>query len=156
MFDFSLIISLLISLGSGVISGFLTREETSVFFDTIVKAPLTPPAFVFPIVWTALYALMGYSAWLVWKGKCNEKRISLFIYSLQLVFVFLWPIIFFVYKQFEISFFWIILLWLMIIAMVIFGVVAAGASFADKIANAPMITDSCFFINNLLLDKIIS
>jgi tryptophan-rich sensory protein len=119
MFDFSLIISLLISLGSGVISGFLTREETSVFFDTIVKAPLTPPAFVFPIVWTALYALMGYSAWLVWKGKCNEKRISLFIYSLQLAFVFLWPIIFFVYKQFEISFFWIILLWLMIITMVI-------------------------------------
>ena len=119
MFDFSLIISLLISLGTGVISGFLTREETSVFFDTIVKAPLTPPAFVFPIVWTALYALMGYSAWLVWKGKCNEKRISLFIYSLQLVFVFLWPIIFFVYKQFEISFFWIILLWLMIITMVI-------------------------------------
>lgn len=32
--------------------------------------------------------------------------------------------------------------------------VAAGASFADKIANAPMITDNCFFINNLLLGKV--
>lgn len=119
MLDFSLIISLLISLGTGVLSGFLTRDETSAFFDTIVKAPLTPPGFVFPIVWTVLYALMGYSAWLVWKKNCKEKRLSLFIYALQLIFVFLWPIIFFVYRQFEIAFFWIILLWLMIIAMLI-------------------------------------
>ena len=119
MFDISLILSLLISLGTGVLSGFITRDDTRTFFDAVIKAPLTPPAVVFPIVWTILFALMGVSAYLVWKKyDCKYRNTGLGIYALQLVFNFLWSIIFFKFQQLDIAFFWLILLWLMVAVMI--------------------------------------
>ena len=119
MFNASLIISLLISLGTGVLSGFITREDTRTLFDSVEKASLTPPAAVFPIVWTILFTLMGISAYLIWNEKCKYRKVSLGIYAMQLLFNFLWPIIFFKYAQFDIAFIWLILLWLMVISMTV-------------------------------------
>lgn len=48
------------------------------------------PSFVFPIVWTILYTLMGFSSYLVKNNGGN-----LLIYYIQLTTNFLWPIIFF-------------------------------------------------------------
>jgi tryptophan-rich sensory protein len=115
----SLLISLIISLGTGVLSGFITREDTRAFFDTIEKAPLTPPAIVFPIVWTLLFTLMGIGAYLVWESDCKYKKVALGTYALQLVFNFFWSIIFFKYQQLEIAFLWLIILWLMVIVMTV-------------------------------------
>ncbi len=116
---FSLISSLLISLGTGVVSGLITRGDTAEVFDRIVKAPLTPPAIVFPIVWTVLFFLMGVSAYIIFESDCKYKTLSLSIYALQLVFNFLWSIIFFKFEQFDIAFIWLILLWLMVITMTV-------------------------------------
>lgn len=119
MFNSSLILSLIISLGTGVLSGFITREDTATLFDSIEKAPLTPPAVVFPIVWTILFTLMGISAYLIFKDACKYRNISLSIYGMQLLFNFLWSIIFFKFEQFDIAFIWLILLWLMVIIMTV-------------------------------------
>lgn len=116
---FSLFISLVISLGTGILSGFITRNDTKAFFDSIEKAPLTPPAAVFPIVWTILFALMGISAWLVWEKKCRYKTLSLSLYGLQLVFNFFWSIIFFKFMELDIAFLWLIILLLEVIAMTV-------------------------------------
>jgi len=113
----SLLISLFISLGTGILSGFITREDTRVFFDSIEKAPLTPSPAVFPIVWTVLFALMGIGAWLVWENRCKQRKVALSIYALQLVFNFLWSIIFFKFMELEIAFLWLIILWLEVIVM---------------------------------------
>ncbi len=112
------ITSILISLGTGVLSGIITRQDTARVFEEIVKAPLTPPAIVFPIVWTVLFFLMGVSSYLVWETNCKNKTLSLSLYALQLVFNFLWSIIFFKFEQFDIAFLWLILLWLMVLAMI--------------------------------------
>lgn len=114
-----LIVSLVISLGTGTISGLITRADTKEVFSSIEKAPLTPPGIAFPIVWTILFFLMGVSAYMIWDGKCKYKKVSLGIYALQLVFNFLWSIIFFKFEQFDIAFTWLILLWLMVIAMTV-------------------------------------
>ncbi len=113
----SLIISLIISLGTGVVSGIITSSDTARVFDEIVKAPLTPPSIVFPIVWTILFFLMGVSAYLVYESDCEVRKISLGLYAFQLLFNFLWSIIFFKYEQFDIAFIWLIILWIAVIIM---------------------------------------
>ena len=46
----------------GLIAGLLIRDSVQIYGQTIIKPPLSPPAVLFPIVWTILYALMGISA----------------------------------------------------------------------------------------------
>ena len=115
----SLFVSLLISLGTGALSGFITRNDTKVFFEVIEKAPLTPPAVVFPVVWTILFALMGVGVWLVWEKECKYRTLSISLFSLQLVFNFFWSIIFFKFMELDIAFLWLIILWLEVIAMTV-------------------------------------
>ncbi len=76
-----LIISVLIPLIGGFIVGALSNTSNYSLFV---------PSFVFPIVWTILYILMGISSYLV---KSNGG--SLAIYYTQLIVNFLWPIVYF-------------------------------------------------------------
>src|SRR5699024_12347455 len=46
----------------GGLSGWLTREGAKLYGSTIAQPPLSPPGAAFPIVWAALFALMGISA----------------------------------------------------------------------------------------------
>ena len=48
----------------GAISGLLTRNAMQEF-QTFIKPPLAPPGWLFPVVWTVLYALMGFSSYLI-------------------------------------------------------------------------------------------
>lgn len=57
-----------VSLGVGGLSALFTAGNMKIF-DSVKMPPLSPPAAVFPIVWTVLYALMGVSAGRVWQKK---------------------------------------------------------------------------------------
>lgn len=46
----------------GGLAGWLTREDAKIYTDSIAQPPLSPPALVFPVAWTILYALMGIGA----------------------------------------------------------------------------------------------
>ncbi len=115
----SLIKSIAIPLLVGVVAGLLSRNGMEVF-ETVNKPPLSPPAFLFPIVWTILYILMGISSYLIIKSdaKPEEKTKALKIYAYQLVVNFLWPTFFFNLKWYFFSFLWILLLWVLIILMI--------------------------------------
>lgn len=54
-------ISLILSLGIGAAAGFLTADSMQQY-ASIYKPPLSPPGWVFPLVWTVLYILMGIAA----------------------------------------------------------------------------------------------
>ena len=103
----------------GVVAGLLSRNGMEVF-EMVNKPLLSPPAFLFPIVWTILYILMGISAYLILKSDANleEKTKALKIYIYQLGVNFLWPIFFFNFKWYFFSFLWILLLWVLIIVMI--------------------------------------
>lgn len=68
--------------------GFMTVDAMN-WYDTLVKSSLTPPGFVFGIVWTALYFMMGFAAFLVW-GKVTPRW-----FVLQLAMNLIWPFTFF-------------------------------------------------------------
>lgn len=80
----------------GGLSALITGNFSD-FFLKYEKPPLQPPNIVFPIVWTVLYLLMGYSAYLISKSDKTEKEkgMALKIYWAQLFVNFLWSIVFF-------------------------------------------------------------
>ena len=80
----------------GGLAGWLTREGTKLYTESIVQPPLSPPAIVFPIVWAVLYALMGVSAARIWMAPpSGDRRLGLRLFAGQLAFNFFWSIIFF-------------------------------------------------------------
>ena len=50
----------LLAEGVGALSGFLTRDGVARYEAAVQKPPLTPPGWVFPVVWGVLFALMGW------------------------------------------------------------------------------------------------
>ena len=94
-----------IALTVGGLAGFLTRNSFDMF-EEIIKTPLSPPAMLFPIVWTVLYILMGLGAALVYTKSGSVP----FLYWLQLFVNFLWPVIFFNMRAYLFAFIWLILL----------------------------------------------
>ena len=104
----------------GFLSGFLTREGTKIYAETITKPPLSPPAIVFPVVWVIMYALMGFSAARVSLTRPSKnRRTAIYFYIAQLVFNFFWSIIFFNAQAFLFAFFWLVVLWGLILAAII-------------------------------------
>ena len=93
-----------------IISGYMN-------YGDMVKPPLSPPSYIFPIVWTILYILMGISYFLATKDNENNKELDQ-NYLLQLLVNFMWPIIFFVLKMYFTAFLWIILLLILVIVMI--------------------------------------
>ena len=113
-------ISILISLGVGGLSAWVTRDNMTVF-DTVEKPPLTPPAILFPIVWTILYVLMGISAARIYpnEARCpREVKSALTVYGATLFLNFMWSVIFFNFRAFLISFLWLLILWIVILIMI--------------------------------------
>ena len=80
----------------GALIGWLTGTMGN--YDDFVKPPLSPPGWLFPVVWTILYALMGYALWraLIRCDTSREQSSVLTIFSFQLALNYLWPVIFFV------------------------------------------------------------
>ena len=63
-------------------------------YRSYVRPPLSPPGWVFGVVWPILYGLMGWASYLVAMGN-GEKKGALALYGIQLGLNFLWPILFF-------------------------------------------------------------
>lgn len=114
----SLIINLLIPLAVGGISALITGDGFSEY-KSVTKPFLSPPAVLFPIVWTVLYILMGISSYIVWERDGEKLRRPVTVYAIQLFLNFLWPIFFFSFKAYFFSFIWLILLWAFVLVMVI-------------------------------------
>lgn len=112
-----LLISIAISLGTGTISGFLTQNSMEVY-NQLKQPALSPPGWIFPIVWTILYILMGISAYLIYESNSPNKEKALTIYGWQLFFNFLWSIIFFNLQSIPLAFLVLMILWLLIVAMI--------------------------------------
>lgn len=115
-----LLISLAIPLAVGGISAFLTRDSMKEFVR-LRRPPLSPPMWVFPVVWTILFLMMGLASYLVYTSdtRRGEKRSALWVYGVQLAVNFVWPILFFNLNWWLPAFFWLFLLWLMILGMTV-------------------------------------
>lgn len=116
-----LLISMAISLGAGALSTLLTVGNMKVFYPSVTQPPLAPAPIVFGIVWTVLFFLMGFSSYFVYTSHaCTcRKRKALGAYALQLAVNFFWPIIFFNYGLFLLSFVWLLMLAFLVVLMIL-------------------------------------
>ncbi len=113
----NLITCLAIPLAVGGLSALLTQNSMA-GFEAVNKPSLAPPGWLFPVVWTVLYILMGIASYLVLtSGKPND--IALTVYGIQLIFNFFWPIIFFNLELYLFAFIWLILLWFLVLTTAI-------------------------------------
>lgn len=111
-------VSILLTLAVGGLSGFLTSMGMD-SFDALTKPPLTPPSFLFPIVWTVLFILMGVGAARIFMTEPTAARNrALIVYVVQLAVNFFWSIIFFNLQAYAFAFLWLILLWVLILTMI--------------------------------------
>lgn len=102
----------------GLISGLLSREGTSIFGETAVQPRLSPPAILFPIVWTILYALMGIGAARVsLTPESTYRNKGLILFVVQLIVNFFWSLIFFNAQAYGFAFFWLISLLVLVLWM---------------------------------------
>lgn len=105
----ALLISLAISLGTGGVAALLTSDAMQ-RFEELNKPPLSPPGWLFPVVWTVLFILMGISAYLVYKSYDPRKRGALAVYGVQLALNFIWTILFFGFSAYYAAFVCLMLL----------------------------------------------
>ena len=111
-----LILCLAIPLVVGGAAGLLTMNSMETF-AALNQPPLSPPGWLFPVVWTVLYILMGIASYLVSVADApqEEKQRALWTYGIQLAFNFLWPIIFFNLKWYLFAFVWLVMLWILVL-----------------------------------------
>ena len=111
---------ILLSEAVGVLSGLLSREGTQTFSQTALQSSLTPPALLFPIVWTVLYALMGIGAARIsLTPPSPERSQGLNLFIAQLVVNFFWSLIFFNAQAFGFALLWLVLLWVLVLWMIL-------------------------------------
>lgn len=104
----------------GVIAGLLTRRGVEIYSLTSMQPPLSPPDWVFPVVWVILYALMGISAARVCLSQDSpEKQRSVSLFITQLVVNFFWPLFFFNLQAYGFSLVWLILLWILVFLLIL-------------------------------------
>ena len=111
-----LAISIALPLLIGILSSLLggTQQEA---YSSFAKPPLSPPSWLFPVVWTILYILMGISAYLVSKTDADDdaKKSAFVFYGLQIIFNFFWSIWFFRFSLYGFSFLWLIALLILVV-----------------------------------------
>lgn len=91
--------------------------SSSIDYDLLIKPLLSPPGYIFPIVWSIIYILLGLSYYL-FKTKEDNEEISK-TYYLGLFVNLLWSIFFFVLKWRFFTIIWTILLLILVIKLFI-------------------------------------
>lgn len=79
---------------TGGVSALLTRQGMQ-DYQTLIQPPLSPPMWLFPVVWGALYVLMGVGAAMVYLVHPIGIKKAHRAFFVQLVLNFFWSILFF-------------------------------------------------------------
>lgn len=109
-----LLLNLAIPLGVGGLASLLSNGMDT--YSTLKQPPLSPPGWIFPIVWTVLYLLMGYASYRIATSDVpvNHRKNALTFYGIQLFLNFLWPIVFFRLQWYWAAFVLLLVLWVFI------------------------------------------
>ena len=109
-----LLLFLAIPLAVGGLSALLAGGFSD--YKSVTQPPLSPPGWVFPLVWSILYLLMGYSSYRILQAQKDsfKTRNALIAYCVQLLLNFLWSPVFFGLGWYLTAFFLLIALWIAI------------------------------------------
>ncbi len=109
--------------GGSIITLFTINAQEA--FGSFQQPPLALPAWLFPVVWTILYIMMGVASYLIYRTQTKkpaEKRLKtaeLTLFYIQLAFNFVWTLLFFNADLKYFAFAWLIVMWSMILVLMI-------------------------------------
>ena len=114
------LISIAIPLLVGGFSALITMGDMDIY-KQINTPPLSPPSWLFPVVWTILYFLMGVSLYLVWNKQdiYVDKKKAYLLFCLQLFLNFIWSPVFFTARSFLLAFIILVLLIITVVFMIV-------------------------------------
>lgn len=116
----SLLGCLAIPMAIGAISGYFSSHGITGWYSTLEKPSFNPPDWIFGPVWTLLYLLMGISLYLLWTvPKGNERNRGLFFFGFQLIFNFLWSILFFTFNSLLLALADLFLMWGCVLGLIL-------------------------------------
>jgi len=99
-------------------SGAIFKPDA--WYRDLAKPPWTPPDWVFPLGWTAIYLLIAVAGWRVWLADAGEpKAAALAIYGLQLVLNAGWSAIFFGLRRIDLAMLELVMLWIAVAANIL-------------------------------------
>lgn len=111
---------ILIAEAVGIVAGILSSDAAQIYAQMAAKPELMPPGWVFPVVWTVLYALMGFGAARIsLEDQCPYRNVGLNLYTAQLIVNCFWPLLFFNAMAYGFALLWLILLWILVAAMIL-------------------------------------
>lgn len=100
--------------------GAFASAGAGAFYAELARPSWAPPAWLFAPVWSALYALMAVSVWLVWRRRgFAGARTPLVLFIVQLAANALWSWLFFAWHQGELAFAEVLVLWCLIVATIV-------------------------------------
>lgn len=117
----SLFIAILIPLAVGSISSLFSSGGMA-DYAALNKPAFSPPSFLFPVVWTLLYILMGISSYLICRrdtARGTQKKTAMLLYAAQLFFNFFWSILFFSFSAYFLAFVWLMIMDALILFMIL-------------------------------------
>lgn len=113
--DWSLFVTYLVACGAAAMTGALF--PTGPWYEALKKPAWTPPNWLFPVAWAALYLMIAIAGWLVWRAE--GIGLALAVWGLQLVLNALWSVIFFGVRRLGLAMAEAGMLWASILACVV-------------------------------------
>lgn len=108
---------ILICQAAGLVGVLATPTGNSAWLQQLNKPVFYPPAWIFGPVWTALYTLMGISAYVIWRKGWQRYAVksALRLFFLQLILNASWTLVFFGRESIAGGVAVILLLWLALV-----------------------------------------
>ena len=115
-----LIVSLVIVYLVAFIGSLFTSPVTDSAWYESIKPSITPPNWVFPVVWNILFFLIAISLYLSWKNSDKrQKGLVASVFGINFILNIFWSVLYFGLKNPLASFFELIVLWFSILAMIL-------------------------------------
>ena len=100
-------------------SFFTSPQVNSDWYESI-RPEITPPSYVFPIVWNILFLMISISLYIAWVNSEKKEKIKIIIiFGVNLFLNFLWSFLYFGLMNPKLAFFELIALWLSIILLIV-------------------------------------
>lgn len=105
------------TIAGGVLAGILSGSGGNYENYNYIKPPLSPPGWLFPVVWAVLYLLMAIGMAMVWNADQAHAKPARNLYIVQLVVNLLWPFFFFRWEMRGFAVIWLLLLIALVMVM---------------------------------------
>ena len=76
--------------------GLFMRKPVDTWYLALERSPLSPPNYVFGIVWPLLYLMIAVAGWMIWQMKSDKQAIAIKrAFILQMILNWSWSPLFF-------------------------------------------------------------